>query len=232
MPSPTPERLAVPPLENGDVLTRDEFERRYEAMPHVKKAELIEGIVYMTSPLKADHGIPHADIGLWLSTYRVATPGTLTLDNVSYRIDQDNEFQPDLILMVAPERGGQARIDHEGFVTGAPELIVEVASSSASKDLHQKFNVYRRVGVQEYCVWQVRDRAIGWWELRAGRYVPLPEAPGGALCSRVFPGLWLDAPALLRGDMPTVLEHLQAGLRSLEHADFVARLESRREGRA
>lgn len=228
MSTPTPEQLAddlaVPPLENGDFLTRDEFERRYAAMPHIKKAELIEGIVYMTSPLKADHGIPHADLGLWLSTYRVATPGTLTLDNVSYRIDQDNEFQPDLILMIAPERGGRGRIDKDGFVEGAPELIVEVASSSTSKDLHQKFNVYRRAGVQEYCVWQVRDRAIAWWELRIGRYEPLPANAEGVLRSRIFPGLWLDAPALLRGDMPAVLERLQAGLRAPEHAAFIVQI--------
>ena len=39
------------PLEHGDHLTREEFERRYEAMPHVRKAELIEGVVYMPSPV-------------------------------------------------------------------------------------------------------------------------------------------------------------------------------------
>lgn len=173
------ERLApdvnVPPLENGDFLTRDEFERRYSAMLNVKKAELIEGIVYMTSPLKVDHALPHADIGLWLSTYRVATPGALTLDNVSYRIDRDNEFQPDLMLMISPDHGGHTKISTDGFVEGAPELIVEVASGSTSKSLLQKFNVYRCAGVQKYLVWQVRDRVVSGWELSEVRRDTLPS---------------------------------------------------------
>lgn len=58
-----PQNRTLPPLENGDRLNRFEFERRYEAMPQVKKAELIEGIVYMPAALRfKSHGQPHSRI--------------------------------------------------------------------------------------------------------------------------------------------------------------------------
>src|SRR5712692_7821480 len=69
-------RDKVPLLENGDVLTRVEFERRYEAMPHLKKAELIEGVVYVPSPVRHTfHGHPHTHLIGWLVHYEAATPG-------------------------------------------------------------------------------------------------------------------------------------------------------------
>lgn len=39
------------PLENGDRLSRFEFEHRYQAMPELKKAELVEGVVYIKTTL-------------------------------------------------------------------------------------------------------------------------------------------------------------------------------------
>lgn len=64
------------PLERDDRLTRCEFERRYHASPNVKKAELIEGVVYVASPARAvQHGRPHGMIMAWLGAYWTATPG-------------------------------------------------------------------------------------------------------------------------------------------------------------
>ncbi len=147
----------LPPLRSGDHLTRDEFERRYRAMPAVHKAELIEGVVYMPSPVSAeDHGEPHFDLNGWLFVYRAHTPQVRGGDNATLRLDLDNEPQPDGYLRLLPECGGQARLV-DGYVTGAPELIVEVAASSASYDLHEKLNAYRRNGVREYVVWRVWD---------------------------------------------------------------------------
>lgn len=210
------------PLRNGDQLTREEFERRYAAMPEVKKAELIEGVVFVSSPLTAEHAIPHALLGGWLLVYSASTPGTLVLDNISYRVDLRNEFQPDLVLMLSPERGGRARIDADGFLVGAPELVVEVAVSSASKDRSEKFQAYRRAGVQEYCVWLVREQVVSWWALVGGQYAPLRPDHEGVLRSRVFPGLWLDVPALTRGEARALLQRAQAGISSPEHAAFAA----------
>ncbi|WP_341528568.1 Uma2 family endonuclease [Nostoc sp. UHCC 0302] len=213
----------LPPLENGDKLTRPEFERRYDAMPQVKKAELIEGIVYMASPLRfRSHGKPHAYIMGWLATYEATTPGVELGDNATVRLDADNEPQPDALLRF--EIGGQSRISDDDYVEGAPELIVEIAASSVSIDLHEKLKVYRRNQVQEYLVWRVYDRQFDWFKLREGEYIQLESNADGVICSQIFPGLWLEKSALLAGNLAKVLEILQQGLVSEEHQTFVEKL--------
>lgn len=215
----------IPPLENGDRLTRPEFERRYSAMPHVKKAELIEGVVYMPSPVSNEHAQPHFDVIGWLAYYRAATPGVSGGDNGTLRLDLDNEPQPDAFLRILAEHGGQARVDEDGYVSGAPELVAEVSRSSVSIDLHAKLNAYRRNGVREYLVWRVLDQAIDWFVLREGRYEPLAVAADGLYRSEVLPGLWLEPVALLRGDLRAVFQTVQRGIDSTEHAAFVSRLQ-------
>jgi Uma2 family endonuclease len=216
---------AVPALENGDRLTRAEFERRYEAMPHLKKAELIEGVVYVPSPVRhRQHGSPHAQLIGWLVQYAASTPGVEVGDNSSVRLDLDNEPQPDALLFIDPARGGQVRISDDGIIEGAPELVAEVASSSVSYDLHAKLHVYRRNGVGEYLVWRVLDQEVDWFVLRAGQYERMPVDAQGLLRSQRFAGLWLNPAALVRGDLATVLTIVQQGLVSPEHAAFVTRL--------
>lgn len=221
----SPETTSIlPPLENGDRLTRIEFERRYETMPHVKKAELIDGVVYMPSPVRILHAEPHADVMTWLGNYRVATPGVRLGDNPTVRLDIDNEPQPDAALRIDSDKGGKANASPDGYIEGPPELVVEIALSSAAYDLHDKKHVYRRNGVQEYLVWQVYDKRIDWWELRDELYTPLSADEHGIVRSRVFPGLWLHANALLQGDMAAVLAALQQGLQHDEHAAFQKKL--------
>jgi Uma2 family endonuclease len=221
-----PANGVLPPLENGDRLTRAEFERRYDAMPHLKKAELIEGEVFMPSPVRYHpHGHPHIRLANWLSNYETDTPGVGAADNTSVRLDVDNELQPDLILFILPERRGNARISEDEFIEGAPELVAEVASSSVSYDLGKKLNVYRRSGVQEYIVWRVLDCQVDWLVNREGRFEPLAPSADGILRSTVFPGLWLDPAALVQEDKTKVKAVLEQGLKSPEHAEFVARLE-------
>jgi Uma2 family endonuclease len=215
-------RSAEPLLEAGDRLSRDEFERRYERMPHVRKAELIEGTVYMPSPIRAEkHGIPHNQLGTWLGTYASETPGIMCCDNSTVRLDFDNEPQPDLVLIKLPAKGGQARISADDYIEGAPELAVEIVASSRAYDLHQKKDAYRRNGVLEYLAWVTGENSLLWWELRGGEYHELTPAPDALLRSRVFPGLWLDTAVLLRGDMKAVLLTLRRGLESPEHAAFL-----------
>jgi Uma2 family endonuclease len=217
---------AIPPLENGDRLTRAEFERRYDAMPHLKKAELIEGEVYMASAVRhGQHSYPHSLLVSWLGIYQMETPGVEGGDNGSIRLDVDNEPQPDAYLIVRPERGGQARISEDDYIEGAPELVAEVAASSVSYDLGKKLNVYRRCGVREYVVWRVRDRQVDWFVNREGRFEPLPTSADAILRSTVFPGLWLDPAALVQGENARVKVILEQGLSSPEHADFLSRLE-------
>jgi Uma2 family endonuclease len=217
--------LTIPPLENGDKLTRHEFERRYHAMPNLKKAELIEGVVYVASPVRAkQHGKPHARIMTWLGTYEAATPGVEALDNSTMLIDTDNEPQPDALLRI--ETGGQSRINKDDYVEGAPELIVEIAASSASYDVHEKLKVYRRNQVQEYLIWRVYDYQFDWFRLQKGEYIQLQPNADNIICSQVFPGLWLDKIALLAGDLGKVLTAVQQGLTTPEHSDFISRLSS------
>jgi Uma2 family endonuclease len=224
---PTHPRTRIPPLQNGDRLTRAEFERRYDATPNLKKAELIEGVVYMPPPVSFDeHAGPHFDVIGWLAMYRMATRGVVGGDNGSLRLDLDNMPQPDAFLLILPEYGGQARIGPDGYVEGAPELVFEVAASTVSYDLNAKWNVYRRNGVREYVVWRVQERAVDWFALRAGRYEPLPPDPSGVYRSEVFPGLWLDAAALVGGDMTRVAQVQQEGLAGPEHAAFSMQLQT------
>jgi Uma2 family endonuclease len=214
------------PLEPGDRLTRDEFERRYDAMPQLKKAELIEGVVYMPSAVRyRRHSHPHFRLITWLGTYEAVTPGVGGGDNSTARLDLDNEPQPDALLLILPECGGQARISADDYIEQAPELVAEVAASSASFDLNTKLHVYRRSGVREYLVWRVLDQQFDWFVLRSGQFQPSAADTEGILRSEVFPGLWLDASALLRGDMPRVLTVVQQGVASPEHAAFVGSLQ-------
>jgi hypothetical protein len=214
----------IPPLEQGDHLTREEFHRRYEAMPHLNKAELIEGVVHMPSPVNFQkHGKPHFDGIFWLGCYRMFTPGIEGGDNSTLKLDLKNEPQPDAFLLFSPKCGGQVRFDPEGYIIGGPELIKEIAASSASYDLHTKLTAYRRNGVKEYIVWRVLDKAIDWFVLEGEQYVRLP-CESGIYRSRVFAGLWLDVQALMDGQLLKVFEVVQQGVATEEHQNFVADL--------
>lgn len=215
----------LPPLQSGDRLTRREFERRYEAMPGLKKAELIEGMVFMPSPVSVDHSEPHAFIVGWLASYSAATPGVKPGDNATVRLDIDNEVQPDALLRLEIELGGTCRIGADRYLEGAPELVIEIAVSSAAYDLHDKLKVYRRNGVREYIVWQIYDKRLVWFRLNdEGDYLPQEPDEAGVIRSQVFSGLYLNVTALLKGDLAAVLGELQRGLETDEHQQFVERL--------
>ena len=218
--------IKVPPLESGDRLTRPDFERRYQAMPHIKKAELIEGVVYVASPVRMAHGRLHAQILGRLMVYSAATPGVDLADNATVRLDINNEPQPNALLRLEPELGGNSYISEDDYVEGAPELIAEIAASSASYDLNDKLNAYRRNGVQEYIVWQIYENRLDWFSLKEGKYVNLQPDATGVIRSHIFPGLWLSFTALLNGNLAEVLAVLQQGLQTTEHQAFVKRLSS------
>lgn len=226
----------IPPLENGDHLTRAEFERRYDAMPDLRKAELIEGAVYVGSHVTAIHGQSHARLIGWLSLYSIAIPSVDALPGCTLRLDEDNVLQPDGMLRIDSDSGGRSRVDEDSYVAGPPELAGEIAVSTASYDLHSKMHVFRRSGVLEYIVWRVRDADLDWFVLREGNYERLPPDDQGVLHSEVFPGLWLNKPAMLRMDLAAVLATLQLGLATPEHAAFDERLKAaareKRQGQA
>jgi Uma2 family endonuclease len=220
-----PQRIAIPPLENGDRLTRYEFERRYNAIPQLKQAELIEGVVYMAAALRfRSHGQPHASLITWLGNYAALTPGVALGDAPTVRLDSDNEPQPDAVLLIEEGCGGRSRLSEDDYIEGTPELVVEIAASSAAIDLGDKKRAYRRNGIPEYIVWQVFDRKVDWFGWQEGEYISLPLDGDGTIRSRVFPGLLLAVEDLLAGNMVRVLAVLQAGLAAAEHDAFVQHL--------
>jgi Uma2 family endonuclease len=200
-----------PVLESGDRLTREEVHRRYCRRPDLWKAELVQGVVYVASPTRTDvHGDPVGLVAFWLNAYRMNVPGLRVAVDSTVYLSADSELQPDVFLYWYPARGSGARLNDEGYMEGAPELVVEVAASSASYDLHDKLEAYRLAGVPEYIVWLVLDGNIVWFRLRDGEYVRVEPDAAGVIASERFPGLRLNVPAMLAGDATGVLAALNA----------------------
>jgi Uma2 family endonuclease len=217
---------ALPPLEQGEHLDQPTFHARYEAMPPGIRAELIGGRVYLRSPVRIRHGSPHVDLATWLGTYRAHTPGVQAVDNTTAIFGDDSEPQPDASLRILND--GQTQTSADDYIVGCPELVCEVASSSASYDLHEKLADYDRYGAKEYIAVLVRTAEVRWFRRdAAGRLVATPPDADGIFRSGVFPGLWLDAAALVGGDAKRALEVLSLGLATPEHAAFAAELARR-----
>jgi Uma2 family endonuclease len=218
----------IPPLVNGDHLDQKTFHDRYEAMPPHVRAELIGGIVFMSSPLKRKHARSDVRLIQWISAYEDDTPGTEALANTTNILGSDSELQPDGCLFILPEFGGQIWEDEKGYVNGAPEWVGEVSDSSESIDLGRKKHDYEKAGVREYMVAALRTKQMFWFVRRRGKFKNLPPGPDGILRSEVFPGLWLDPEAFFKRDGKRVLAVLLQGLSSPEHAAFVKKLAAKR----
>jgi Uma2 family endonuclease len=218
----------LPPLENGDQLDQPTYHARYEAMPEDCRAQLIAGIVYMASPQKMPHSKAQTLAARWLDEYAEATPGTEALLNNTQILGPESEPEPDLCLFVLPECGGRVRVDEEQYLHGPPELIVEVSWATESIDLHRKKDDYQQAGVREYVVLALRMQQVFWFVLRRGKYLEVALPSDGLFRSREFPGLWLDAEAMLSNHRVRVLAALKQGLATAEHTAFVAKLEKQK----
>ncbi len=222
-------RNGVPLLENGDRMSQAEFHRRYREYPDGVKFELVGGIVYMASPLRYPHGTYHLKLGAALDYYASGTPGVDAADNATAILGEESEPQPDLMLRIVQECGGQSRINREKYLEGAPELVAEIAHSSRSIGLNQKREDYRQAGVLEYLVLSIEDEQLFWFHFPSGEAIAADRQ--GVCKSRVFPGLWVDGGALLALDSARLRKAIEKGLRSKEHAAFVKRLERARRGK-
>jgi Putative restriction endonuclease len=219
----------LPPLENGDHLDQKTFHQRYEAMPSGTRAELIGGIVYMSSPQKNRHGRYDQRFSRWLDEYEDATPGTEVLPNTTCILGTLSELQPDAFLRILTEYGGQTREDEDGYTSGAPEWVGEISDSTESIDLHSKKLDYEKAGVREYVVAAVRSQEAYWFYRWRGKFKELAADSDGIFRSRVFAGLWLDSQAFLARDRKRLLAVLHQGLATPEHAAFVAKLASKKQ---
>ena len=218
MSTATPTRLG-----EGQRIDQPTFHERYEGMPPGTRAELIEGVVFIPSPVGYEHSDSHIPALVWLEHYARRTSGVQVLDNATVILNRSNEPQPDAMLRIRPEYGGRTK--NEGrYLAGAPELVVEVSRSTRYMDLGPKLDAYERAGVLEYIVRASEPDEVIWHILEDGQIVALSPDAEGLLRSRVFPGLWLNTSALLSNDRDAVCETLMCGLNTPEHAAFVARL--------
>ncbi len=217
--------LDIPPLREGDRLTADEFHRRYAAMPQIRHVNLVNGVVHMASPIRsAHHSGPQGIVMTWLGQYARRVPGVAVHGNGTLRVDGENEVEPDAMLVLLPEYGGRSWEDAQDYRRGAPELVVEIAASSGRLDAGEKRDLYERIGVSEYLLWRVEDDEIDWWALVDGAYEALPTDDAGLIRSRAYPGLWLDADAMVARDGDRLADVVDAGKASPEHQVFAARL--------
>jgi Uma2 family endonuclease len=226
----TAERIrprAFPPLENGQHLDQATFHERYEAMPVGTWAELVGGVVHMPSPVGLDHGEFDDDLAFWYGYYKRSTKGLRSGKNATVILGEFGEVQPDGHLRIPEEFGGQTRIEGS-YIAGAPELVVEIAESSRDYDLGAKKADYERAGVLEYLVVELERERIHWFIRRGKRFAALRPDREGIYRSKVFPGLWLDPAALFARDLDRLIQVLEQGLASPEHAEFVAKLAAAR----
>ena len=224
---PKPVRLRSGLLENGDRMTQAEFHRIYENYDEDVKFELVGGVVYMAAAMRHPHGSFHIKLSYALEHFATATPGVEIADNASAILGDGSEPQPDLSMRITTECGGQSYIDEQDYLTGAPELVAEIAHSSRAIDLHAKRDDYQRAGVIEYVVLCVEERELHWFHFPTGENIePTRE---GIYRSRVFPGLWIDGPALMAKDSAQLRKTVERGLARREHATFVRRLAATRK---
>ena len=218
--------LKLPGLVTGDRLGLEEFLCRWDAQPGLKNAELIDGVVYVSSPVSREHGKLDGRIALWLAYYAQATPGCEFAPNSTWFM-LGSAPQPDAYLRILPAQGGQSG-DEARYCTGAPELAVEICVTSTDYDFGSKLRLYERAGVREYITIETFRQRVVWRVLEDGNYVAQPAPEDGILRSRVFPGLWLDVAAFWAGDGPKMLAALNAGLAMEDHRQFGERLAAAR----
>ena len=211
-------------LYNGQNLDQPEFHELYLLTPKNFRAELIEGVVHVASPLGYSHGTFDSTFNWFLKNYTYETPGLSVMSGGTTKLNLKNEYQPDLAMLVKPGLGGQVILDAKGYVVGCPDLVVEVSASTLATDLKQKKQVYESTGAREYIVIDTRHRAIFWFRRRRGKFADLYPDPGGVYRSVEFPGLWLDAPAFFREDDRQMTAVLREGLATPEYAAFAAGL--------
>jgi Uma2 family endonuclease len=214
-------------LVEGRHLDQPTFHALYEATPSGTRAELINGVVHMPSPVGSAHGVAHVPVIVWLDYYAEKTLGVQVMDNATTILGWKSEPQSVGLLRILPESGGRTWIEN-GFIHGAPELVVEVSKATRYIDLGPKKADYEQAGVLEYVVHAMDPDEIFWFGQDQGALVQRATGDDGLHRSTAFPGLWLDPQALLTGDRKRLREVVDLGCATPEHAAFVAHLAAAR----
>jgi hypothetical protein len=214
-------------IRPGDRMTLEEFLERWEQMPDLKFAELIDGTVYMPSPISREHMRVDSRVQGLCSYYCLRTAGTESGTNGTWLLNGVGGAQPDCSVHILQEFGGRSTTKR-GLAAGAPEFVAEVCYSSRAYDLGPKLALYQAAGVDEYLAILVEERRFEWRVLINGSY-ELMDSDHGVYRSRILPGLWIDSNAFWNDQSAALLQTLEQGLASQEHQDFAALLLQRRD---
>ncbi|HET6387456.1 MAG TPA: Uma2 family endonuclease [Armatimonadota bacterium] len=224
---PAAQTIEALPLQQGQILDQPTFHRRYLEAPPNLRAELIGGVVYiMPSPVSLDHGSRLCQVDRWLWVFQESSVAVRISADTTTILGPRSEPQPDLQLRILQEYGGSSGRTEDGYAAGPPELLAEIAVSTASIDLNQKKRDYEQAGVQEYIV--VLPSEVRWFQRVEGQYQPLLPGEDGIFRSIIFPGLWLDPAALLAGDMKRLRQVARQGIRSPEHRAWTREIKTRK----
>lgn len=197
-------------LVTGIHMSREEFLRAWEATPELKNAELIEGIVYVPSPVSPSHAFFDSLLISRLVIYAASKPGLEAGNNATW-IMLESSPQPDAHLRRLPEFGGTSGIAGN-LLNGAPELAVEICVTSREVDFGPKLALYQRAGVREYITLETLISRVQWRVLDNGSCRNIEPDAEEVFRSDFLPGLWLDSKALWSRDSGALLATLQKGI--------------------
>jgi Uma2 family endonuclease len=214
----------LPIMHNGDHMKQPEFHFAYSSMPENYRAELIGGVVFEPSPVSYSHARNDNMFHDLITQYAKKSKLAEVAPNATVILSEDDEVQPDVLLRLPEELGGRSRLVGK-FLEGAPELVAEIAYSSRAIDLHLKKQRYAKAGVIEYLVFCIEPKKLHWFRLQEEKGIK--RNGDGTFCSKVFPGLWINEPALIEANSERADEILAEGLNSEEFNDFKNQLQLR-----
>ena len=196
-------------LITGMRLELDEFLSRWEALPELKNAELIDGIVFVSLPVTLEHGQRANILNWWLSHYVGDKRGCEAASNVTCTMLGQSP-QPDVLLRLTEEHGGQS-IDTGYLLAGAPELVVDICETSFEIEFGPELELYQKAEVREnITIRTLPPPGIVWRVLVDGSYRVNEPDSKGILRSQCFPGLWLDTEGFWAEDCVRMRETLEA----------------------
>jgi Uma2 family endonuclease len=205
-------------------MSQTEFADLYRRTPDSVAAELIGGVVYVSPPPSNEHDAAHMWLSAILMTYKMSVVGIEIGSSISLVMDDEFQPQPDLILRRLPEFGGRSITRADGSIQGPPELVVEIAYSRRSIELHTKMAEYARCGVVEYLVYMIDEKRLRWFDLPTEQEL-FPEE-SGIFKIRQFPGLWIDQQAITANNRSQMIAVLQSGLAKPAHRSFARKMQA------
>lgn len=185
------------------------FASLFDVIPEDCKADVIDGVVYLSPPQTIEENDLVSWLCIALGTFvEELHLGLVTINKVAYRLDDANGPEPD-VAFIRAQRGDVIR---RAYVDGPPDLAVEIVSpESVDRDYELKRRLYERFGVGEYWIIDPDESTALFLILESGAYVEA-SLDGTIFHSRVLPGLTLDTRWLWQRPLPATLPIVRAML--------------------